>query len=108
MAGGGGGRPVRLSSSVAASETLDIPDPCSVRYHGLSDRIFSGMEDMPARVVLTYRDYEALPADGRRYELHDGELLVTVLGEQGEESQPSDVPGLAPGVRRGDRARGRR
>lgn len=35
------------------------------------------MEDMPARVVLTYRDYEALPADGRRYELHDGELLVT-------------------------------
>jgi Uma2 family endonuclease len=27
--------------------------------------------------VLTYRDYEALPADGRRYELHDGELSVT-------------------------------
>jgi len=35
------------------------------------------MEDMPTRVVLTYRDYEALPADGRRYELHDGELFVT-------------------------------
>ena len=32
---------------------------------------------MAARVVLTYRDYEALPADGRRYELHDGELSVT-------------------------------
>lgn len=32
---------------------------------------------MPTRVVLTYRDYEALPADGRRYELLDGELLVT-------------------------------
>ena len=32
---------------------------------------------MPARVVLTYRDYEALPADGRHYELHEGELLVT-------------------------------
>ncbi|MBI3824818.1 MAG: Uma2 family endonuclease [Candidatus Rokubacteria bacterium] len=29
------------------------------------------------RVVLTYREYEALPADGRRYELHDGELSVT-------------------------------
>ncbi|MBI2156196.1 MAG: Uma2 family endonuclease, partial [Candidatus Rokubacteria bacterium] len=28
--------------------------------------------DMGARVVLTYRDYEALPADGRRYELHEG------------------------------------
>jgi Uma2 family endonuclease len=35
------------------------------------------MDNMPARVVLTYRDYEALPADGRRYELHEGELLVT-------------------------------
>lgn len=33
---------------------------------------------MPAeRVILTYKDYEALPADGRRYELHDGELSVT-------------------------------
>ncbi len=29
------------------------------------------------RVVLTYRDYEALPADGRRYELDAGELFVT-------------------------------
>jgi len=29
------------------------------------------------RVVLTYSDYAALPADGRRYELHDGELSVT-------------------------------
>lgn len=33
---------------------------------------------MPAqRVVLTYKEYEALPADGRRYEIHDGELSVT-------------------------------
>ena len=32
---------------------------------------------MATRVILTYRDYEALPADGRRYELHDGELSVT-------------------------------
>ena len=29
------------------------------------------------RVVLTYRDYAALPVDGRRYEIHDGELNVT-------------------------------
>jgi len=35
------------------------------------------METAPIRVVLTYRDFEALPADGRRYELHDGELVVT-------------------------------
>ena len=27
--------------------------------------------------VLTYRDYAALPDDGRRYELHDGILSVT-------------------------------
>ena len=32
---------------------------------------------MAARVVLTYRDYEALPNDGKRYEIHDGELSVT-------------------------------
>ena len=32
---------------------------------------------MGSRVILTYKDYEALPADGRRYELHDGELSVT-------------------------------
>jgi len=31
----------------------------------------------PARVVLTYRDYAALPNDGRRYEIHEGELSVT-------------------------------
>lgn len=29
------------------------------------------------RVVLTYRDYEALPADGKRYELYEGELFMT-------------------------------
>lgn len=29
------------------------------------------------RVVLSYRDYAALPADGRRYEIHQGELSVT-------------------------------
>ncbi|MBI3028464.1 MAG: Uma2 family endonuclease [Candidatus Rokubacteria bacterium] len=29
------------------------------------------------RVILTYKQYEALPADGRRYELHEGELSIT-------------------------------
>jgi len=29
------------------------------------------------KVVLTYQDYAALPDDGRRYEIHDGELSVT-------------------------------
>jgi Uma2 family endonuclease len=32
---------------------------------------------MTARVVLGYRDYAALPDDGRRYEIFDGELSVT-------------------------------
>jgi Uma2 family endonuclease len=29
------------------------------------------------RVVLTYEDYAQLPNDGRRYEIHEGELSVT-------------------------------
>ena len=32
---------------------------------------------MTARVALTYRDYAALPDDGKRYEVHDGELSMT-------------------------------
>ena len=30
---------------------------------------------MTARVALTYQDYVALPDDGKRYEIHDGELF---------------------------------
>jgi Uma2 family endonuclease len=32
---------------------------------------------MTARTALTYQDYAALPDDGKRYEIHDGELSVT-------------------------------
>ena len=46
--------------------------------HGVSARLIY-MEAAPIRVVLTYRDFEALPADRRRYELHDGELVVARL-----------------------------
>jgi hypothetical protein len=56
---------------------LGIPSGSPGCYHRLSARLLAGMDRMPARVVLTYRDYETLPADGRRYELHEGELLVT-------------------------------
>jgi len=31
---------------------------------------------MATRTVLTYNDYEALPTDGWRYEIHDGGLSV--------------------------------
>lgn len=37
-----------------------------------------------ARVILTYDDYAALPDDGRRYELYEGELI---------EMSPSPRPG---------------
>src|SRR5215475_5126579 len=30
-----------------------------------------------SKVALTYRDYAALPDDGRRYQLLDGDLFVT-------------------------------
>jgi Uma2 family endonuclease len=30
---------------------------------------------MTARTAFTYRDYAALPDDGKRYEIHDGELV---------------------------------
>src|SRR5262249_12630253 len=32
---------------------------------------------MSPKSAFTYRDYGALPNDGRRYEIHDGELCVT-------------------------------
>ncbi len=31
----------------------------------------------PTRVILTYKDYEALPNDGLTYEIHEGELWMT-------------------------------
>jgi Uma2 family endonuclease len=31
----------------------------------------------PPGVILTYQDYQELPDDGKRYELHEGELSVT-------------------------------
>jgi hypothetical protein len=39
-------------------------------------------------IVLTYEDYLALPNDGRRYEILDGELSVTPA--------PGPVHGTAP------------
>ncbi|MET0851264.1 MAG: Uma2 family endonuclease, partial [Candidatus Rokuibacteriota bacterium] len=32
---------------------------------------------MAARALLTYADYAAIPEDGRRYELHEGSLVMT-------------------------------
>lgn len=32
---------------------------------------------MATRVILTYADYAAIPNDGKRYELHEGDISVT-------------------------------
>src|SRR6266849_54 len=36
-----------------------------------------GDEAMATRIVLTYADLAAMPADGKRYELHEGEIYMT-------------------------------
>ncbi len=58
------------------------------------------------RTVLTYRDYEALPHDGRQYEIHDGELSVTpaptpqhqIVSINIVRVLASHVPAVAPGM----------
>ena len=58
------------------------------------------------RAVLTYRDYEALPSDGRRYEIHDGELSVTpaptpqhqIISINLVRALIQHVPAVAPGM----------
>jgi len=40
-------------------------------------RVVESGDIMSTRVILTYDDYAVLPNDGRRYELHEGELSVS-------------------------------
>ncbi len=42
-----------------------------------ADWVIKSKDIMSTRVILTYDDYAALPNDGRRYELHEGELSVS-------------------------------
>jgi hypothetical protein len=54
---------------------------------------------MPARALLTYSDHGALPDDGRRYELHRGEL--TAIPTSGTRHQgPSLASALADACQR--------
>jgi Uma2 family endonuclease len=61
---------------------------------------------MSPQSAFTYRDYEALPADGRRYEIHDGELCVTpapsfehqVISANLVRLLMRHVPDVAPGL----------
>ena len=61
---------------------------------------------MSPQSAFTYRDYEALPNDGRRYEIHDGELCVTPAPSFEHQMILSNlvralmthVPSVAPGL----------
>ena len=61
---------------------------------------------MTRKSALTYRDYESLPNDGRRYEIHDGELCVTLAPSFEHQVILSNlvralmrhVPSVAPGL----------
>ena len=46
------------------------------------------------RVILTYEDYAALPAEGRRYELHLGELSVTPAPSSGHQEISANLGDL--------------
>src|SRR5919204_5848532 len=61
---------------------------------------------MSPKSAFTYRDYEALPNDRRRYEIHDGELCVTPAPSFEHQIVLSNllrvlfrhVPAIAPGL----------
>src|SRR5438093_1084928 len=61
---------------------------------------------MSPKSAFTYRDYEALPNDRRRYEIHDGELCVTPAPSFEHQTILSNlvralmrhVPSVAPGL----------
>jgi Uma2 family endonuclease len=54
--------------------TLDDDSRCRARHDAAK---WGGTTMARVKTVMTYRDYAALPDDGRRYELHDGDLSVT-------------------------------
>jgi hypothetical protein len=56
---------------------LDIDTSRGASDHA-SATLGSGDDDaMATRIVLTYADLVAMPADGKRYELHEGEIYMT-------------------------------
>src|SRR4030095_2805140 len=62
------------TAALSASHGIPAsPTRTYARHHGRSRIAAMAMH----RVVLNYEDYAALPDDGRRYEVHDGELSVT-------------------------------
>jgi hypothetical protein len=51
--------------------------PRALTAWGQVDSMAQVIAMAPTRVILTYKDYEALPQDGRCYEIHEGELVVS-------------------------------
>jgi len=56
---------------------LAIDSKAELLHHRGCDTRIGSDDAMATRVVLTYADFAALPADGKRYELHEGEISVT-------------------------------
>src|SRR5678815_4945522 len=56
----------------------DHPSPCRARKPGVRFRRKEGsLVESPVKNKLEYRDLLAIPDDGKRYELLDGEVSVT-------------------------------
>jgi len=56
---------------------LDIDSQSRERDHAGATLGAGDEKAMGTRIVLTYADLAALPADGKRYELHEGEIYMT-------------------------------
>ncbi len=56
---------------------LDIDTLPGASHHASATLASGDDEAMATRAVLTYADLVAMPADGKRYELHEGEVYMT-------------------------------
>src|SRR5262245_57715770 len=73
-------QPGRKSTRVPGTHAyriLDIDGRARTRHHASATLGLGDDETMATRVILTYADLVDLPADGKRYELHEGEIYVT-------------------------------
>ena len=97
------------------SPRVDVAGGCRHRDHSTCDRRSVEHRAIPTKSVLTYADYAALPDDGRRYELHQGELSdivyvandrLSIVSERAIEGAPTlAVEVLSPSSSRVDRQR---
>ena len=74
--GGSSGR-VTLAAFGWVYRQLDIDTLAGASDHASATLGSGDDEAMATRIVLTYADLVAMPADGKRYELHEGEIYMT-------------------------------